>query len=185
MKKVVFLLAGILLGLLFANIDVSLAAAAGETSSGGSGYLAAYQETDPHPSQTSVWSTLAYLLSLLVVFAFVLFLAYMASRFLGSRFAAVTSSNKEGKVLETMSLGGNRSVCVVEVAGNILMLGVTENSVSLLKEITDPEEIEYLRQKAVAAGLREGEVPLFLSEQFESMDQISKRIGNLFHKKRK
>ena len=184
MKKVVFLLAGILLGLLFANIDVSLAAAAGETSSGGSGYLAAYQEADPHPSQTSVWSTLAYLLSLLVVFAFVLFLAYMASRFLGSRFAAVSSS-KEGKILETMSLGGSRSVCVVEIAGNILMLGVTENSVSLLKEITDPEEMEYLRQKAVAAGLREGEVPIFLSEQFESMDQISKRIGNLFHKKRK
>ena len=184
MKKLVFLLAGIFLGILFANIDVSLAAAAAESSSGGSGYLAAYQDVYPHPSQTSIWSTLAYLLSLLVVFAFVLFLAYMASRFLGSRFAAVSSS-KNGKILESMSLGANRSVCIVELAGKILMLGVTDNSVNLLQEITDPAEIAYLRQKAERAGLREGEVPLFLSEQFESMEQISKRIGSLFHKNRK
>ena len=47
---------------------VGLAADGGSSS----GYLAGYENADPKPTAVSWWSTLAYLLSLLVIFAFVL-----------------------------------------------------------------------------------------------------------------
>ena len=37
-----------------------------------SGYLSGYENPDPRPSPVSWWSTLAYLLSLLVIFGFLL-----------------------------------------------------------------------------------------------------------------
>ena len=79
------------------------------------GYLSGYSEVDPRPSASSWWATLAYLLSLFAVFAFVVLLAYLASRFLSGRFAA-TGSGQNGQILSHLPLGPNRSVCVVEGA---------------------------------------------------------------------
>lgn len=55
--------------------------AAEEAAKGG--YLSGYENTDPRPSPVSWWSTIAYLVSLFAVFAFVVGLAYFAARFLG------------------------------------------------------------------------------------------------------
>ena len=79
----------------------------------------------------------------IAVFAFVVVMAYFASKFLSGRFAQMSTSNG-GRILEHLPLGPNRSVCVVELAGRILMLGVTEHSISLLGEIKDSDEIEQL-----------------------------------------
>ena len=102
------LMAGLLCAACLLWIDPSLAQAAAD----GSGYLSSYKEADPHPSQSSWWSTLAYLISLLAVFGFVLAMAYFASRFLGGRFAKF-DTRTEGKLLENLPLGPGRSVCVV------------------------------------------------------------------------
>ncbi len=61
-------------------------AAVADTASSGGGYLSGYENTDPKPSQMSWWSTLAYLISLVAVFAFVVVMAYFASKFLSGRF---------------------------------------------------------------------------------------------------
>lgn len=163
--------------LLFCCVDISLVQAAADESSSG-GYLSGYQEVDPHPSQTSWWSTLAYLVSLLVVFAFVLVMAYVASRYLGGRFAP-TVAGDSGKVLENLPLGPNRSVCIVEIAGRVLMLGVAEQAITLLQEITDLEEIERLRnrqqEELPVAGLDQ-----VFAEQLKSLDKLSRRIPALF-----
>jgi flagellar protein FliO/FliZ len=157
--------------------DSSIVSAAEDAASTG-GYLSGYQDVDPHPTQTSWWSTLAYLVSLLVVFMFVLVMAYLASRFLGGRFAKATVEGS-GKILENLPLGPNRSVCVVELAGKVVMLGVTEQSITLLQEITDPQQIETLRSKEGQQLPVEGFEQVF-AEQFKSLDKISRRIPALF-----
>lgn len=151
--------------------------AADGDQAGSGGYLSGYENTDPRPSQMSWWSTLAYMVSLFAVFAFVLVMAYFASRFLSGRFAQVTSGNG-GKIMEHLPLGPNRSVCVVELANRVFMLGVTEHSITLLCEITDPEEIERLHRKML------GQIPqenLFM-QQFGSLEQLARRIPSLFNK---
>ena len=116
------------------------------------GYLVGYEtENVPKPASVSWWSTLAYLLSLVAVFAVVVTLAYFTAKFIGGRFNAARSSGG-GRVLENLPLGPNRSVCVVKIAGRVFLLGVTENNITLLSEITDDEEIETLQENAPENG---------------------------------
>ena len=101
------------------------------------GYLEGYEEVDPRPTGVSWWSTLAYLVSLFAVFAVVLVMAYFAARFIGGRYNAARMSASGGRILENLPLGPNRSVCTVEMAGRVFLLGVTEHNINLLGEITD------------------------------------------------
>ena len=138
----------------------------------GSGYLAGYENADPQPSAVSWWSTLAYLLSLLVIFAFVLAMAYLAAKVLGGKFAR-TSSKGGGRLLLQLPLGPKSSACVVELAGRTFLLGVTEQNVSLLAEITDREEIEALERTSAALPER-WEVSLFSSQLGSLSDFVSR-----------
>ena len=148
----------------------------------GGGYLAGYENQDPTPNGTpggSWWSTIAYVASLVVVFLFVAGLAYYVSKFLGGRFGRSMTGNG-GRVLEHLPLGPGRSACVVELAGRILLLGVTEHSITLLGEIEDAEEAGQLLKKSAE------ESPAMFSQaggferQFGSLDQLVKRIPSMF-----
>ena len=133
------------------------------------GYLEGYEEVDPQPTGVSWWSTLAYLFSMLVVFAFVLILAYFAARFIGGRFNAARMSASGGRVLENLPLGPNRSVCTVEIAGRVFLLGVTDHSINLLSEITDKNLIEHLHAQAINSG------DMF-SQEFGTLSSLVKKI---------
>ena len=135
----------------------------------GSGYLEGYEEPDPRPTGVSWWSTLAYLFSLFAVFAVVLVMAYFAARFIGGRFNAARMSASGGRVLENLPLGPNRSVCTVEMAGRVFLLGV------LLGEITDKDLIEHLHAQAIAQG------DMF-SQEFGTLSDLVRKIP-LFKKK--
>lgn len=146
----------------------SLAEAAG-------GYLEGYEETNPQPTGVSWWSTLAYLVSLLVVFAVVLVMAYFAARFIGGRFNAARISASGGRILENLPLGPNRSVCTVEMAGRVFLLGVTDHNINLLGEITDKDLIEHLHEQSLNSG------DMF-SQEFGTLSDLVRKIP-LFKKK--
>lgn len=112
-----------------------------------SGYLSGYENPDPRPSPVSWWSTLAYLLSLLVIFGFVVVMAYFAARFIGGHFGKSVSRHG-GRLLVSLPLGPKSSAAIVEIAGRTFLLGVTESNVSMLAEITDPQEIEALERES-------------------------------------
>ena len=139
-KQKFFLTLAFISALLFTlNAEIMTVEAAG-------GYLAGYEDVEPQPTGVSWWSTLAYVLSLLAVFAIVFLMAFIATKFLGGRFNARISGHG-GRVLENLPLGPNRSVCIVDMAGRVFLLGVTDQSITMLSEILDPEEIELLRKK--------------------------------------
>ena len=174
-KKVFF---GAGLGLLFLFLFSPLGLAADPAAAGSGGYLAGYESADPRPSQVSWWSTLAYLVSLFAVFAFVVVLAYFASRFLSGRFGKAMTG-QGGRVLEHLPLGPNRSVCVVEIAERVFMLVVTEHSITLLREITDTEEIERLHRRNIGQPSAAFDSGMF-AQQFGSLEQLAKRIPSIF-----
>ena len=139
------------------------------------GYLEGYEEVDPRPTAVSWWSTLAYLVSLLAVFAVVLVMAYFAARFIGGRFNAARIAASGGRVLENLPLGPNRSVCAVEIAGRVFLLGVTDHNINLLSEITDKDLIEHLHAQAINSG------DMF-SQEFGTLSGLVKKIP-LFKRK--
>ncbi len=138
------------------------------------GYLAGYENVDPQPSTFSLWSTLAYLLSLLFVFLFVAGAAYMAARFLGGRLNQNIGSG--GRLLQSVALGPKMSVCVVEIAGKVILLGVTENNVNLLGEIDDLEEIERLHRQSFATDLS----GTMFGSQFGTLSGLVQKIPPFF-----
>ena len=148
--------------------DVS---AAGET---GGGYLAGYEEADPRPSAVSWWSTVAYVVSLFAVFAFVVVLAYFAARAFGQN-SMRTMAARGGQIYLQLPLGPNRSVCVVEIFGRIFVLGVTDANIHLITEIDDPETVEGIRALTPENGG-------MFREQFGSLSDFVQKIPPLFRK---
>lgn len=135
------------------------------------GYLSGYEEVQAQPTAVSWWSTLAYFLSLVAVFAVVVVMAYFTAKFIGSRFNARMATGG-GRILEHLPLAPNRSVCIVEIAGRVFLLGVGEN-VSLLAEITDDSTVENLREKN-----RD-----MFSQDFGSFADLIQKIPPIFKKK--
>ena len=163
------------LSLLFGCILVALCtgdvSAAGET---GGGYLAGYQEADPRPSAVSWWSTVAYVVSLFAVFAFVVILAYVVARTFGKN-SMQRLAARGGQVYMQLPLGPNRSVCVVELFGHVFVLGVTDANIHLIAEIDDPETVEEIRASEPAgSGV--------FQEQFGSLSDFVQKIPPLFRK---
>lgn len=101
-----------------------------------------YQE--PQPTTSSWLSTTSYIISLLITFAVVLGLAYLTSRFLAKKMTGIRE-NPNSKIYTSLPLGPNRAIHVVEIAGKFLVLGVTEQNITLLSEITSLSEIEQLK----------------------------------------
>ena len=161
----------LLLGCILVVLCTGDASAAGET---GGGYLAGYEEADPRPSAVSWWSTVAYVVSLFAVFAFVVILAYFVARTFGKS-SMRTLAARGGQVYLQLPLGPNRSVCVVELFGRVFVLGVTDASVRLITEINDPETVEEIRSTAPAEGG-------VFQEQFGSLSDFVQKIPPLFRK---
>jgi len=161
----------LLLGCILVVLCTGDASAAGET---GGGYLAGYEEADPRPSAVSWWSTVAYVVSLFAVFAFVVILAYFAARAFGKN-SMQRLAARGGQIYLQLPLGPNRSLCVVELFGRVFVLGVTDANIHLITEIDDSETLEEIR----AAGPAEGGV---FQEQFGSLSDFVQKIPPLFRK---
>ena len=161
----------LLLGCVLFALCTGDVSAAGET---GGGYLAGYQEADPRPSAVSWWSTVAYVVSLFAVFAFVVILAYLVARAFGKS-SMRTLAARGGQVYLQLPLGPNRSVCVVELFGRVFVLGVTDANIRLITEIDDPETLEEIRSAAPMEGGG-------FSEQFGSLSDFVQKIPPLFRK---
>ena len=78
--------------------------------------------------------------------------------------------------MEHLALGLNKSVCVVEIADKLLLLGVTEQQITLLGEIEDPEEIDRLRRQAVVQPIDNSA----FASQLSSLEELTKRVPSLF-----
>ena len=162
-------------GILILLVMTDPALAAEEAAKGG--YLAGYENSDPRPTSISWWSTIAYLVSLFAIFVFVVGLAYFAARFIGGKFAQ-QKLGYGGRILSHLPLGPNRSVCVIEMSGRVFMLGVTEHSITLLSEITDPDEIDRLHREDLAFG----KMPDMFSQQFGTLAGLVQKVPPLFRK---
>ncbi|MCX7971545.1 MAG: flagellar biosynthetic protein FliO [Negativicutes bacterium] len=152
-------------GLLAAGRQTEVWAA--ETGTGG--YLQ-YQE----PVAGGV-SMLAYILSLLFVFVAVLVLAWLAARIFARRGLGGGNAGVD-RILSVIHIAPNRSLMVVDALERILFLGVSEHNVRLLVEITDPAEVEKMRERYAEQRVDEGFGGM-LGRQLSSLRGISRRYG--------
>lgn len=74
-------------------------------------------------------------LGVLIGFAIILYLAYMATKIMGKRMTINGKGNKNIKILESVSLGQNKALMIIEVTGKTLLIGITSNEITLVSEL--------------------------------------------------
>ncbi len=91
-------------------------------------------------------SFLQMALALLVVVGLILLIYYGATRLMKT-VPAFGQAGRLIRLLEIRPLGPRKSLVLVEVEGEYLLLAVSDNQITLIKQITMLEEIEVLEDK--------------------------------------
>lgn len=92
------------------------------------------------------------------------------------------AKNREGRlpvrgemnVLSSLMLGPNKQLQIVEVSGRFLVLGVADNGINLITEISDPEVKHRIQQKKETFDPPEGG---FLVTVLEQIKDLNSRIS--------
>lgn len=83
-------------------------------------------------------NSVAQLLTMIIVFVLVLFMAYAASRFAGSlQKSRMTGSNL--KIIETVNIGNNQFLQIVNVGKKYILVGICKDSITYLGELDEDD----------------------------------------------
>ncbi len=164
----------ILFLVLFGFSGLSMAAETPSSPNATPGYLQ-YQEPAKATAGSTV-GTLAYVLSLVVLFIGVIVLAYLTSRFIAAKMGGIGQS-AGSSIHMTLALGPNRNIHLVEMAGRFFVVGATEQSIQMLFEIDSPEQIETIRNTAKTTTQS---FEAALGSQILALKQIRERFPTVF-----
>ncbi|TGL88553.1 endoflagellar biogenesis protein [Leptospira congkakensis] len=124
------------------------------------------ENADDSPSATWILLKILFVLAILVGAGYYLILQMQKSK------SAKYPVKGFMKVLSSLSLSATQSVQIVEVGGRTLVLGVADGSVSLLTEVTAPEEKSQIQKMKEEA---DPYVPNFLETVLESLQSKAQR----------
>lgn len=88
---------------------------------------------------TSSMENIGQLVCLILLFVFVLFLAYMAARITGSFQSNVLNKCSNVKVIEVFRLSGNKVIEIVKIGNQYLAIAVCKDNVTLLTRLDETE----------------------------------------------
>lgn len=138
------------------------------------GYLT-YREPGANASAGTL-STVSYVFSLLLTFAIVVGLAYLTSKFLSRRLAPAMQGSRM-LIRDVVSLGANKSLYLVEIGNKVFLLGVTEQSITPVKEFSDEKFIAELRASGELSGKTPANFPNIFQQQIDALQRMTGRIS--------
>lgn len=84
----------------------------------------------------------------IIGFVIILYLAHITTKVMGRRLSFRSGGNKNIKILESVSLGQNKALMIVETAGKTLLIGITSGEISLISELDSKKMISDSADKA-------------------------------------
>ena len=84
---------------------------------------------------SSSFHSLVQLIGALIIFAFVLGITYLTTRWMGG-FQKSRSNNKNLHIIETINVGNNKYISIVEAGTVYLVVSVGKDEVHLLTQLT-------------------------------------------------
>lgn len=91
------------------------------------------------------------LIGVLLIFVFVLFLTYITTRWLGG-YTKAHNQNKNLKIVESLSLGNNKMICIVQAGQKYLVVSVGKDDIRFLQELTEEELLALPQEEAGKTG---------------------------------
>ena len=89
---------------------------------------------------------LLQVIPLLLGFFAVLFIAYLATKFLGPKMSHMGAS-KHIRIIDSVFLGNDKSVCIIQVGERFFLIGVTNHHIGDISEIQEAELVPLTVQK--------------------------------------
>ncbi len=110
---------------------------------------------------------------------------YFTVRFLAKKGGFQSTGKSVMATLSILPVGNNRQLQVVECGARLLVLGVTDSQISLLREITDKDEIDRIKLQASRALAAQSDATVkYFSDHFESfIRSVGTTIGRVMEKK--
>ncbi|MEW6200721.1 MAG: flagellar biosynthetic protein FliO [bacterium] len=100
-------------------------------------------EERPVITTYSIWRVV---FSLIMVIGLILFITYLL-RYLWARGLRLEFKGRHIRVLDTLSLGLNRVLYLVQVGSKVVMIASTDKGINMVTEITDPDEIAAILEE--------------------------------------
>lgn len=75
----------------------------------------------------------------LIIFALILYLAYIASRYLGKRFSSVNRTGSNMKILESMPVGQDKILLIVKAGEKTMLLGSSKDHIEYICDLDESE----------------------------------------------
>ena len=91
---------------------------------------------------SSSFHSLVQLIGALIIFAFVLGITYLTTRWMGG-FQKSRSNNKNLHIIETINVGNNKYISIVEAGTVYLVVSVGKDEVHLLTQLTREQLKEF------------------------------------------
>ncbi len=104
----------------------------------------------------SLGESLGEIAGLLLIFVFVLFITYQATRWI-ARYSAGQVRSSSFQVIETYKLAPNRYLQIVRVAGRYLVLAVSKDQISFLTELSEEELYAAKKEEDASEQAKQGQ----------------------------
>lgn len=83
----------------------------------------------------------------LALFIGILYLAYISTKYIGKKYSINARGGKNLQIIETLSAGKDSRLVIAKAGNKILLLGMTAQNISLLKEL-DEDDIQLADEVA-------------------------------------
>jgi flagellar protein FliO/FliZ len=127
-------------------------------------------------SVSFVWSFFKMLAALAIVIAMMIGIAHALRKYF-YRSPEAMNGNQTIDIVSTRYLGPKNSILLVDVLGQVMLLGVSNNQISTLGTISDPKALERLN------NLRPRQRTLPISESFQRYGSLLRNIGQMRKRK--
>lgn len=95
-----------------------------------------------------------YVVRMVIALIVIAPLAWLVTTWVANK-SAVSQSQRSMKIVEAVALGANKKIVLIEVAGRLLVVGVSQRDVRLLTEL--PAQAQAVEQKGGREGLEREE----------------------------
>lgn len=118
------------------------------------------------------WSFFKMLAALAIVIALMIGAMYLLKKYFYQPSAAI-NGNSMIRIISTCHLNPKNSILLVDVLGQIMLLGVSNHQMSILGTITDPEALENFK------NLRLSQKSLPVSDALSRYKSLLRNIGQM------
>jgi flagellar protein FliO/FliZ len=121
-------------------------------------------------SVSFIWSFFKMLIALAVVIAMMIGAAFVLKKYF-YRSPETMNGNQTIQVISTRYLDPKNSILLVDVLGQVMLLGVSTNQITLLGTVSDPNALESLKMNRL-----QSKTPPF-SESIQSFKSLLTNMG--------